>query len=536
MFVLSNNDFDLNIYKNLYKDLIFKSNDEYLIHYEKYGKFENRIINKILLKEKINETDFDEFIYKSSNPDLKNLNRNELVNHFTEFGIYEDRIWSINTFIKNKNFNIDTYKKINPDMINFDLKKTIYHYLVHGVNEHRFYSYNKYIDTYYFFDHFIYKKFNKDLEHLTKDELYKHFFDSGRFENRIYSSNIFYRLYPNFNINYYKKNKCINMSVPDMMAYYHFNENKNIQFIDQRIFDWNNNIQNDNNYIIYFFNNDRGYGDFMRGLCDCFLLAIILERKFYVYMTNSNLKNVINLPIINELPKNNIFFNLIDYQNIINRNSKDSVSFIDHLKNKDLNSEWKRHVIIKVNICFFYYLMQNKYYENIMIMELIKYIYRKFYNIFTLKFDEPKYDDYIGIHLRLGDVVLRRNNPNNPFACDHRPVNDIEFRVSEILKQNKKIFVCSDNDDIIEQIQKISGDYFIKYSRNTVVHSNDTESDELVKEMVEQHYILSKSNKIYSNYSQYNYTASLVGNICNYDFSSFMLKKDDELLQLHFKI
>ena len=213
-------DFDLNIYRNLYGDLK-ELNDEQLInHYLNNGINEGRIYKNNLpedfylnsyrnLNSDLNELndidllnhylnngfnegrpykynlpeDFNLNSYRNLNSDLNELNNEQLINHYLTNGINEGRIYKYNL---PEDFNINAYKNLNSDLNELNNEQLINHYLTNGINEGRTYKYN--LPEY--FDVNCYRNLNSDLNELTNEQLINHYLTNGVNENRIYCSNI----------------------------------------------------------------------------------------------------------------------------------------------------------------------------------------------------------------------------------------------------------------------------------------------------------------------------------------------------------
>ena len=232
-------DFDVEVYKNLNKDLKNMSNIDAINHYINFGKKEERIYiksNDKKIKISKNNTkyynepvlDFDSKIYKELNKDLQYLTDGEAIYHYLTYGINEKREYKkeskketkketkkeIKKEIKkedkkNKKIIIDNrlpndfnpilYKKLNNDLQHFSDEEAINHYLIHGINEKRLYKKKnkdkkkKEIITFNGlptdFNPVLYKELNKDLQHFSDEEAIEHYLIHGVNEKRKYLIN-----------------------------------------------------------------------------------------------------------------------------------------------------------------------------------------------------------------------------------------------------------------------------------------------------------------------------------------------------------
>jgi hypothetical protein len=236
-------DFDVEVYKNLNKDLKNMSNIDAINHYINFGKKEKRIYiksndKKIKISKNNTNTntkyynepvlDFDAKIYKELNKDLQYLTDGEAIYHYLTYGINEKREYKRDskkdskkdtkkdtkkdskknkkTIIDNRlpnDFNPILYKELNKDLQHFNDEEAIEHYLIHGVNEKRSYKKNKNKDrkrrqkkeiTIFNglptdFNPILYKELNKDLQHFNDEEAIEHYLIHGVNEKRSYKKN-----------------------------------------------------------------------------------------------------------------------------------------------------------------------------------------------------------------------------------------------------------------------------------------------------------------------------------------------------------
>ena len=172
--------FNVEDYKKLNKDLCHLSNHEALQHFKDFGLKEKRPY--------IIPPDFDYKIYLKFNKDLSKFTEEQALQHFIEHGLKEKREYKLPD-----DFSIKNYKKFNKDLTNFNDEEALEHFINNGIKEKR--KYNFPLD----FDVESYKKFYDDVSNLSHSEILEHYTNIGLKENRIYK-------YPDdFNPENYKK-------------------------------------------------------------------------------------------------------------------------------------------------------------------------------------------------------------------------------------------------------------------------------------------------------------------------------------------
>ena len=160
-------DFNVENYKKLNKDLSNLSNEEALQHFKDFGRKEKRPY--LIPKE------FDYQIYIKCNKDLFNLNEHDALLHFINCGIKEKRIYKLPD-----DFNVKNYKKFNIDLSHFTDEQALEHFINNGIHEKRNYNFPN------DFNLENYKNFYGDLHHLSQTEILEHYINIGIKENRIY--------------------------------------------------------------------------------------------------------------------------------------------------------------------------------------------------------------------------------------------------------------------------------------------------------------------------------------------------------------
>ena len=174
-------DFDIDFYKNFYKDLINFDDNKIKEHYIDYGINENRIISKKNFYNRFH--DFDLFYYKFFNINLCHLLEYDLYGHYLVEGD------CVNFNYRKYDFTVDNY---HTSIQNVDH----YHTRIYRQNEFRE------ISNY------------QDLLNYN-NQFKKHFY--------IYKKNCFYELYKDFDYQFYKNKyfKNDNRSEFEILLYYH---------------------------------------------------------------------------------------------------------------------------------------------------------------------------------------------------------------------------------------------------------------------------------------------------------------------------
>lgn len=78
---------------------------------------------------------FDVDVYKLLNKDLQHLDNNKLIQHFIRYGYNENRIYKLPY-----DFSFYSYYILNKDLYNLNFNQLKEHYLKHGINENRKYN------------------------------------------------------------------------------------------------------------------------------------------------------------------------------------------------------------------------------------------------------------------------------------------------------------------------------------------------------------------------------------------------------------
>jgi hypothetical protein len=428
------------------------------------------------------------FVFNNKVYNIENITVNEDNNDDIEICKKYD---SYNSFLNdNENFDIIIYKNINNNLINFNESQIINYYLLIGKKNNNIISYNQLFD---------YK--NNDL--------------SNDLSNK-------FLLYCN---NKFIKNNKINIDNFNFSTY---------------------NVKKTS--IIYKFDNNRGYGDFIRGLSTSFLLSILTNKNLYID-TSSNFKNILSFPLLenNQLNINNNFnLDLIDY--FMNKNN-DMRKYVNIIKNKNLiNYFMNKNIIIKSNTSILSILKKNNNYNINTLIQLMKDFYINFFNLFPLNIKNNDNnnnllfkEEYIGIHIRCGDKFLVNNVKNYKYQDDDRikNFNEIEKQLIKLkyFYPNQKFLICSDNNNIYDISRKIFNENLYTISANNIenIHSIfiDDSKIHLLEYMILEHYYLTKSKYIIATFSQFSMTAALIGNIPIFSINDYVYKDYNSLLQLN---
>jgi len=301
--------FDIELYKFMNADLLFKDNINYYKHYSSYGKDEKRIKSYDDFVSVY--PNFDCSIYQEFNIDLKNYSKNELLRHYHNHGKNEDIISNLNEFYtKYPDFNIHIYKLFNTDIDSLNEIQTLAHYNTYGKFENRISNIHDFSIKYPFFELEFYKNMY-EKNNLSDTEIindyYKNTLLIKKINNYLIKNNIshsdkiqqvsnidlFYKIYPDFNIDLYK-------------IYLNKTNKNNIDYSDTEI-------------IYIFFKSTEFYISNFKDL----LNKLLITKKF-------KLKEVNNESVIysiNTFYKNYPLFNYNRYFKYINFNSIKNNSF-----------------------------------------------------------------------------------------------------------------------------------------------------------------------------------------------------------------
>ena len=399
---------------------------------------------------------------------------------------------SYNSFLKdNENFDIIIYKNINSNLINFNESQIINYYL------------------------FIGKKNNNNITSLI--QLY------GSLNNDLIKNNL------SNNFLFYCNNRFI----------------KNIDLDNFNFLTYNTKKTS----IIYKFDNNRGYGDFIRGLLTSFLLSMLTNKNLYID-TSSNFKKILSLPLVeNNILTNILQLDLFDY--VYNKNKSNISQNINIIENENLIMYYaNKNIIVKSNTCILSLLKNNKNYNINTLTQFMKDFYINFFNLFPLNTKNIETrnkqlfnEEYIGIHIRCGDKFLVNNIKNYKFKNDTRikDFNEIETQLIKLkyFYPNQKFLICSDNNNVYDIARNIFNENLYTVSANNIenVHSNfiDESKIHLLEHMVLEHYYLTKSKYIIATFSQFSMTASLIGNIPLFSINDYIYQDYNILLQFIFK-
>ena len=221
-------DFNFNFYRSSYNDISNYDNSQIASHWHNYGKNENRKYkdDKDDIKKYSMPKDFNFDFYRNTYNDLKDYNNSELCLHWNNYGKNENRKYKDNAddnadYINTDDVNVDDiakykndiakykndiakynlpddfsfifYRENNSDLNNFTNSELASHWHNFGKNENRKYNnekddikrYNMPDD----FDFDSYKENNNDLNNFTNYELATHWHNFGKKERRNYKKN-----------------------------------------------------------------------------------------------------------------------------------------------------------------------------------------------------------------------------------------------------------------------------------------------------------------------------------------------------------
>jgi len=384
-------------------------------------------------------------------------------------------------------------------------------------------SYNEFIKDNPDFDLIIFKNSNNDLLYFNEFQLINNYLFV---KNKNYILNI-------DNIKNYKINN-LDTNLNNLLYRFINNIDMNTEKILLNNFSFNE-YNKKSTSVIFKFDNTRGYGDFIRGLMTSFLISILTNKNLYID-TNSPYKKLLDLPLISNINKS-YTYNLDLFEYMINRNTQ----HVQIIEKMNLNNFFNgKNIIIKTNTCILSLLKKNSHYNIKTIIQIMDYIYKKFYEIFKPIFNiNLTENNYIGIHIRCGDKYLVKNIPNYKFKNDTRikDLNDIDIQLIKLkyFYPNQKFFLCSDNNHVYETAKNIFEENLIHNNIVQNIHStfiNDTNIS-LLQHMIKEHYYLTKAKYLITTKSQFSLTASLIGGIPLFFINDYMFQNYDVLLQMN---
>ena len=230
------NDFDLNFYINLNKDLDFKMN---YFEYRKYF-FQNNINENRIYNEKIFNKFYPSFnleFYKNCNKDLIKFSFINLLSHYHEKGRFENRIININIFNDNfPNFNLEYYKKFNPNLEFNNYIEYIY-YLCRNYKNYYDYKIENYYDIinnlHPYFEKIQNLKLYREISNFSSLLIYN---NKSAKEYFIYNKETFYLYYKDFDYDFYKNKYFKNSSKSELeiLSYYHLEGKYKKQIINKK--------------------------------------------------------------------------------------------------------------------------------------------------------------------------------------------------------------------------------------------------------------------------------------------------------------
>jgi hypothetical protein len=392
------------------------------------------------------------------------------------------------------------------------------------------------------FDIIIYKNINNNLINFNESQIINYYLFIGKKKDDITSIDKIF----NNELNNMQNNMQNNIKINNFLLYCN---NKSIKNNKINLDNFNFSTYNTKKTsIIYKFDNNRGYGDFIRGLLTSFLLSILTNKNLYVD-TSSNFKQILSFPLIDDGIIHGFNLDLFDYS--YNKNKNNIRHNINIIENEDLIKYFSnKNIIVKSNTCILSILKNNSYYNINTLIQFMKDFYINFFNLFPLNIknnakninnNELFKEEYIGIHIRCGDKFLVNNVKNYKFKNDTR-IKDFDEIETQLIKlkyfyPNQKFLICSDNNNIYDIGRKIFNENLYTLTTNNIenIHSNfiDDSKIHLLEHMILEHYYLTKSKYIIATFSQFSMTASLIGNIPLFSINDYLYKDYNSLLQLN---
>ena len=174
-------------------------------------------------------------------------------------------------------------------------------------------SYNSFLKDNENFDIIIYKNINSNLINFNESQIINYYLFIGKKNNNNITSLI--QLYGSLNNDLIKNNLSNN--------FLFYCNNRFIKNIDLNNFNFST-YNTKKTSIIYKFDNNRGYGDFIRGLLTSFLLSMLTNKNLYID-TSSNFKKILSLPLVeNNILTNILQLDLFDY--VYNKNKSNIIT------------------------------------------------------------------------------------------------------------------------------------------------------------------------------------------------------------------
>jgi hypothetical protein len=399
-------------------------------------------------------------------------------------------------------------------------------------------SYNSFLDDNKNFDIIIYKNINNNLLNFNESQIINYYLFMGKKKSNIVS---YSQLFEDINNDFIKNNLSNNFL---LHCNNRFIKNNKINLDNFNFSTYNTKKTS----IVYRFDNNRGYGDFIRGLLTSFLLSILTNKNLYID-TSSNFKKILSLPLVDDgIIVNGFNLDLIDY--FMNKNKNNIRQNINIIENENLIKYFvNKNIIVKSNTCILSILKNNNYYNINSLVQFMKDFYINFFNLFPLNINnkqdinnDPLFkEEYIGIHIRCGDKFLVNNVKNYKYKNDTRikDFNDIETQLIKLkyFYPNQKFYICSDNNNIYDIGRKIFNENLYTLIPNNIenIHSNfiDDSKIHLLEHMILEHYYLTKSKYIIATFSQFSMTTALIGNIPLFSINDYIYKDYNTLLQLN---
>ena len=224
-------------------------------------------------------------------------------------------------------------------------------------------SYNSFLKDNENFDIIIYKNINSNLINFNESQIINYYLFIGKKNNNNITSLI--QLYGSLNNDLIKNNLSNN--------FLFYCNNRFIKNIDLNNFNFST-YNTKKTSIIYKFDNNRGYGDFIRGLLTSFLLSMLTNKNLYID-TSSNFKKILSLPLVeNNILTNILQLDLFDY--VYNKNKSNISQNINIIENENLIMYYaNKNIIVKSNTCILSLLKNNKNYNINTLTQFMKDFY-----------------------------------------------------------------------------------------------------------------------------------------------------------------
>ena len=264
-----------------------------------------------------------------------------------------------------------------------------------------------------------------------------------------------------------------------------------------------------------------GYGDRIVGLISCKMIADLTGQEFKISWTKENIKPYFNYEKYDYI--NNESEELTTHNSVDNKNK-----FKDYLMSStEIFPDKYNKFYLNQEIAHFLY--ENPMFSHRNYLEDIFRLYKTLYtDIFTPtqyvsdKIEKliPKVMDtipIIGIQIRAGDTYIQNIWWNGYKAIDtpEKTLPPILRKIKEHIdldypKQNYKIFLTSDYNEIYRMAIEIWHPYLVLYMNDSVQHMDRNPSGDFSKIFVDNYILSQKTSRVYiSEWSNYGRVAAL---------------------------